>query len=127
MSIRFTGAVVGQRFRPPAPLIYESLGINTPLILVRQPENQYDPNAVQVFIEKAYIDEETLQEAQNILTVNNPGVDLDLLFPDPVMLGYINREAAAVMAGTMDAKGAEQYDAMLIADVSGKLIVEVNI
>lgn len=44
-----TGVLVGAHFRPPAKLILECLPAGASLQLVAEPDNPYDPQAVQVF------------------------------------------------------------------------------
>jgi hypothetical protein len=45
--------LVGMAFRPPAKQILSILPLGTNLILVPEPTNQYDPNAIQVHVDLA--------------------------------------------------------------------------
>lgn len=45
-----TGLLVGMHFRPPAKLILETLKSGTELQLVAEPDNEYDANAIRVFV-----------------------------------------------------------------------------
>lgn len=42
--------LVGSYFRPPAAQILKILPLGTPLILTPEPDNPYDPNAIQVLV-----------------------------------------------------------------------------
>jgi hypothetical protein len=42
--------IVGAHFRPPAKAILQTLDGGAPLILRREPENPYDPNAIAVWV-----------------------------------------------------------------------------
>ena len=70
-----TAPLVGMRHHPGAPEALSDLGFGDSLILKREPENQYDENAIQVFT------------------------------PAGVLLGYIKREFAADWAGAFDSDG----------------------
>jgi hypothetical protein len=70
-----TAPLVGMRFHPGAPEALSDLGFGDGLRLQREPENQYDENAIQVY---------TL---------------------DGVLLGYVKREFAADWAGVFDEAG----------------------
>lgn len=48
-------ALVGMKYRPPALDIVERLENNTELLLVREPANTHDPNAVAVYFKLGFI------------------------------------------------------------------------
>lgn len=48
-------ALVGMKFRPPALDFVERLPDQTKLLLVREPGNTHDPNAVAVYFQLGYI------------------------------------------------------------------------
>lgn len=55
--------IVGAHFRPPAKAIVQILRVDQPIYLVREPDNEYDPNAVKVVWKSSDLhpdDEETL-------------------------------------------------------------------
>jgi len=70
-----TAPLVGMRHHEGATEALNGMGFGDGLVLVREPENQYDPNAIQVF---------TL---------------------DHILLGYIAREYASDWAPVFDASG----------------------
>lgn len=47
--------LVGMRFRPPADKIVPMLDTGTPVILVREPQNKHDPNAIAVYLHLGYV------------------------------------------------------------------------
>ena len=47
----FSAPLVGDYFRPPAKALIQLLPIDHPLILQREPDNAFDPNAVKVILE----------------------------------------------------------------------------
>ena len=49
--MNFLAPIVGMAFRPPAGAVLSALPFSTPLLLRRQPSNEYDSNAVQVLLE----------------------------------------------------------------------------
>lgn len=49
--------IVGAYYRPPAKLILDFLPIDCPLILRAEPTNEYDPNAIAVWLETSNIPE----------------------------------------------------------------------
>lgn len=57
MTNSITGVLVGAHFRPPAKLILECLPSGAPLQLIAEPDNPYDPQAVQVHIKLMEIPE----------------------------------------------------------------------
>lgn len=48
-------SIVGMKFRPPALEIIERIPSGHPLLLIREPANPHDPNAVGVWIQLGYI------------------------------------------------------------------------
>lgn len=46
-----THLIVGAHFRPPAKAILQILPSGCPLLVIPEPTNEYDPNALQVVVE----------------------------------------------------------------------------
>jgi hypothetical protein len=88
-----TYSLVGAHFRPPAKALLAVLPLGHALLLVPEPTNPYDPNAISV-----WIDSETLMPYHDELAVSLPGygVDPDDLAPH-YHLGYIPRTDAEVI------------------------------
>ena len=81
--------LVGAHFRPPAKLIIEALRAGTPLVLIPEPENPYDTNAIRVELPAGSIPES--QHDQLRAALPSMGFDLDELLasPDRLFLGYV--------------------------------------
>lgn len=123
--LRFEGSLVGMRFRPPALDIVNSLKIGDKLLARREPDNPHDENAVQVLLDPA-----------NFNTVEDRNADIfigDLAtecgweqLPDfPIHLGYINREAAAVISGQLAEQGLDEVECVHRLSFGGKPVVEL--
>ena len=88
--------IVGAHYRPPAKLLISVLPIGTPLFLLAEPDNAYDPNAIMVMLETQNIPD----EADEVLEQQLPefGLDLDMITSqDQWHLGYIPKEFAAML------------------------------
>lgn len=49
--------IKGAYFRPPAKALLDALSVGTPLTLLAEPDNEYDPNAIAVWLASASIPE----------------------------------------------------------------------
>lgn len=89
MSI-LSAPLVGMRFHPPAVEVLQELGMDEELVLLREPENPHDENAIKVLLPDGWqaMDPERFQQ----------GGDL--------FLGYIARDYAAEWAPVFDREGA---------------------
>lgn len=84
--------LVGMSHRFPANAVLGLLPPESPLYLVREPSNQYDPNAIQVWVKNfaALTDEESVD------AVRNDCIAQERECPDltqPFMLGYIKAQS----------------------------------
>ena len=43
-----TFPIVGAYYHPPAKALIDALAVDTPLLLIAEPDNAYDPNAIAV-------------------------------------------------------------------------------
>lgn len=87
-----TGLLVGMHFRPPAKLILETLKSGTPLQLAHEPDNEYDANAVRVFVRLGEVPES--QHARLEAELPGFGWDIETFrsraeVGESLMLGYI--------------------------------------
>jgi hypothetical protein len=86
--------IVGMFFRPPAKVLVNVIAVGTPLTLLAEPENPFDPNAISVWVKSADIPgtaHETLGEQ-----LPEYGFSLgDVLAQDEWHLGYIPKNFAA--------------------------------
>ena len=86
--------IVGSFYRPPAKILIDALPIGTPLFIMAEPDNQYDPNAVAVWLETRNIPETSYAALEEALPAF--GFDLDtVLSQDQWHLGYIPKDFAA--------------------------------
>lgn len=94
--------LVGAHFRPPAKFVLASLPAGTRLSLCPEPENPYDPEAVQVLLSGADIPEScygAINEA-----VLGTGSDIDTILANEVLhLGYLPRVTEKQPKGNRDA------------------------
>lgn len=111
-------SIVGCHFRPPAKDLLQVMATGTPLMLVREPENPYDPNAIKVMVATTDIDEAWADDLRPMLA--SRGLDWSDLQAEPEWhLGYIPRTEAEVLAVSFDAHG-EPVHATLAFDMTGK-------
>jgi hypothetical protein len=85
--------IVGSFFRPPAKALISVLPMDTPLILLAEPDNPYDPNAVAVWLNMSTIPEELDPQLEEALAPF--GFDLThIRGEENLHLGYIPKEKA---------------------------------
>lgn len=83
--------LVGMSHRFPANTVLSLIPPCTALYLVREPDNQYDPNAIQVWIENfaEATDQDSVEAVEtDCLAQDKPMPDLSI----PFMLGYIKAQ-----------------------------------
>jgi hypothetical protein len=94
-----TYPIVGAFYRPPASAILSVLPVGTKLTLRAEPTNEYDPNAIAVYIETSEIKTIVANEAAEKLLASealNSGILLDEILSQPEHhLGYIPKALAA--------------------------------
>lgn len=131
--LRFEGNLVGMRFRPPALDIVANLPLGTRLLARRQPENPHDENAIQIFLDEALFKENKLAGDPAML-LNKLAKEYswqDRYDPEcwelPVFLGYINRDAAAVISGQLDQDGILEVPCTFQTSMTGQpqIVVEL--
>jgi hypothetical protein len=86
--------IVGAHYRPPAKTLLGVLSLGTKLTLMAEPENQYDPNAVAVWLNATDIK----REAYDLLEEELPAFGFDLaqiIDLENWHLGYIPKAMAA--------------------------------
>lgn len=109
--------IVGGFYRPPANALLKFMPQGTSLILRPEPENAYDPNAIQVLVQGASIpfdpdlDEALLGYGTDIAAVRDTY---------EIHLGYIPRGFAATMTLQDEIPGTFGFDA------KGKPLVRIE-
>lgn len=128
---KLTAPIVGMHFRPPAKDVINMLPTGADLELRRQSDNEYDANAVQVFLH-GFSREPTSAHAALYETLAAGQEDLFLQeagWVDPLPLGYICSKKsgmAKLFAQAMDEAGRASVCANLSFDMAGKPQVETE-
>lgn len=121
-------ALVGMHFRPPARQVLARLALGTRLELIREPENPYDPQAVQVWVAPSALPEDIWQdpgwEEELAQAGSSPE---DLWAQERLQLGYLGQAPKLIEPGqSAGGKVAELMDqgalveAKLTVSLSGK-------
>jgi len=93
--------IVGAKFRPPAQGLLDLLAHSTPLILRREPGNEYDINAIMVLVASSALEG---AEERFAKVIEGYGLTIeDLRARSEWHLGYIPRGDAAQLAPRIDA------------------------
>ena len=96
--------IVGAHFRPPAKVLLSQLPSSTPLYLQREPDNQYDPNAIKVLCRGEDVPQsEDLENA--LLGTGYEGHEI--ASQEYWHLGYIPRDVAEILAPQFDQEPPE--------------------
>lgn len=122
--------LVGMRWHPPALTIVQGLGMDEPLIIKREPENQFDENAIQVFLPEGWpkdnlelantaAEEATAQGLEAIAEAISYGA--------PIFLGYIRAVEAKDWARVMDEGGETSLEAKLTFSSTGSPQVTIEV
>jgi hypothetical protein len=91
-----TFPIVGAFYRPPAQALLAVLPIGTPLTLIAEPDNPYDPNAIAVWLKSKDIPISAHSSLEN--TLPPFGFDLDqICAQENWHVGYIPKEMAAAL------------------------------
>jgi hypothetical protein len=91
-----TYPIVGAFYRPPAKAIMDVLPIGTKLTLLAEPDNNFDPNAIAVWLSSEDIPKVCYDRLEE--TLPDHGVTLESLLMTPDWhLGYIPRDLAATL------------------------------
>lgn len=86
--------IVGMFYRPPAKALMDVLRNGTPLTLIAEPDNDFDPNAIAVWLYSRDIPEGAAH-AQLLETLPPFGFTLDkVLAEEAWQLGYVKKEMA---------------------------------
>jgi hypothetical protein len=123
--LRFEGSLVGMRFRPPALDIVNSLKIGDKLLAIREPGNPYDENAVAVYLDPANFDTVEGRSAAVLMDELAKELVWETMPALPIQLGYINKEAAAVISGQMAEQELACVECVHRLSFGGKPVVEL--
>lgn len=120
---QFQALIMGANFRPPAKAILESLRSGVSLELVREPTNQYDPHAVQIWASPQAVHPEDRAELEQKLAGYGKSLE-DFDEPAGWWLGYVAKATAASVSPIMAAGG--RASARLSFTGAGKPQVEID-
>lgn len=99
MRIPFSSPIVGGRFRPPAAEVLNMLPQGTKLKLQREPDNQYDPNAIRVELLESPEHKALLDECFLPYSGDEPNLQQNAF---PFHLGYVPKPKAEMLAPMLD-------------------------
>lgn len=92
-----TYPIVGAFYRPPAQAILKVLPVGTKLTLIPEPENEFDSNAIAIYLNSSQLS--SLSDSAKMLLATealNSGILLEEVLAKPEHhLGYIPRAIAA--------------------------------
>lgn len=86
--------LVGAYHWPPAQALIDALAVDTPLTLWAEPTNQYDPNAIAVFLKSSDIPTGAYDRLAETLPPHGTSLD-EVLAQELWQLGYIAKAFAA--------------------------------
>ena len=86
--------IVGMFYRPPAKALIDVLAVGTPLLLIAEPDNAYDPNAIAVWLHSRDIPEASHPMLEETLPPFGKSLE-EVLSEEEWHLGYIAKEMAA--------------------------------
>jgi hypothetical protein len=90
--------IVGMGYKPPAATIFKFLPKEVRLILVPEPTNAHDPNAIKVYVSREIIDEMPRREQLRTALASDGVVLGDLLSGRKAFqIGYVARDEAATL------------------------------
>lgn len=118
--------IVGGRYRPPSVAITNSLSVGTKLHVIPEPENEFDANALAVYIYPA----EVSKEDHEVLAERLPGGGCTLeefLARDSWHLGYIPKKKNEALKALMDqvlleftfCPESSGFPALMVSEVRG--------
>lgn len=134
--MKFEAEIRGMHFRisdpinpSPAKLLIELLPSGAGLSLVREPENAYDSNAIQVWLPRESLPSGLLGEGPDgedfELKLNGYGWTREMVADAPeLMLGFVGKEFAEHIAPKLDA--GEEPSSSFFVSGKGKPMVKVE-
>ncbi len=126
-----TAPLVGMHFRPPAKAILQCLPSACPLLVVPEPTNAYDSNALQVFVRSADIPASQHEELASASMFFGHSLE-DILAQERWHLGYIKATEALHIAPRIQSlfsheEGEIAVKVSLSFDATGKPLVSLEL
>lgn len=124
--MNFVAEIRGMHFRTndpvnpaPAKLLVEYMAAGYELELVRDRENEYDSNAIAVWIDPSVLVADFAEDENFQLLLNGYGWTMEQLSDSPrLMLGFVGKEFAEHIAPLLDA--GQDYEAKFGVNGKGK-------
>lgn len=126
--MRYECEIRGMFACPPAKLLIKFAPGGAPLTLEREPGNEYDVNAIKVWIEPTAFSEEDLEEGSEFESeLAGYGRTLEEFAETPAFrLGYVGKEWAAAIAPLMDGVAEPKASFYVRGDGKPGVIVEIT-
>lgn len=121
-----TYMIVGARFRPPAQAILNSITPETSLYLRAEPSNEYDPNAIQVFIKTQDIPEFCHERLVQELEGTGKYLE-DIQAQAEWHLGYIPKEIAALLRANLLVETEREYLGEFLFNYDNKPMIRIDL
>jgi hypothetical protein len=120
-----TYAIKGAYFRPPAKALLDSLPVGTPLTLLAEPDNEFDPNAIQVFLASANVPSAAHETLRTALGSFGSSLE-DILDIEWHHCGYIPKEHAAELRSAGFPDPPEEIKAEFTVSARGAPLVRFD-
>jgi len=122
--------IVGSHFGPtnfgsPSKALIAGISPGQILYLRAHPENQFDPNAIQVLLKSQDIPESNYETLNSELMGFGKDIS-DILYQPEWHLGYIRKEIAKVLRASGIVDSSSEYEAEFLLNFSGKPMVAFN-
>jgi hypothetical protein len=112
-------------YRPPAKALLDVLPVGAPLMLLAEPTNENDPNAIAVWLDAEAIPEAAYEKLSDLLIAY--GFDLEnVLAQKSWHVGYIPRDLAAALRAEGTVPSDEPVNVTFSVSPSGAPRVRLN-
>ena len=116
-----TYPIVGAKFRPPASGLLSVLPSGAALVVRREPDNPYDPNALQVLVRCEELEKLLREQLQAAVEgFGFTAAEVSLHEPPEWHLGYVPRSEALQLASHFDQARVKEVTASFLFDFSGR-------
>ncbi len=117
--------IVGSHYRPPAKALIAGISNGTKLFLRAEPQNAFDPNAIQILLHPSDIEESSYQTLNDELSGYGQDMD-DINQQSEWHLGYIPKEIAKILRETNIVPLDVEIEGNYLIDFRGKPLVEIS-
>lgn len=121
-----TYEIVGAHYRPPAKALISGLSSGTKLCIHAEPENQFDINAIQVFLKSENILINDIDNLNVELSTSGKNIN-DIQDQERWHLGYIRKELAKDLRESNKVEIDKEYEGEFVIDFRGKPMIEIDL